>query len=92
MNERLEIAARIMAGIVTRPAAIPSDGNYIDSVALLSVRWADALIAAERETRPKCEHKNLLVSERAYLGDTPGGPCYMGAKARCADCGAEVKP
>lgn len=51
MNDRLEIAARILAGW-------SADGEDVHIMAALDV--ADRLIAQELASRPKCEHLNRI--------------------------------
>lgn len=72
MNERLEIAARLMA---SSPCA-SSDMRVVCETALA---WADTLIAAERETKPKCEHPRLMRGIGLREND-------------CLACGAKVEP
>ena len=75
MNERLEIAARIMA------AWCQSDDEVVNPhvAASQALGWADALIARERETRPKCEHPRLMRGIGLREND-------------CLACGAKVEP
>lgn len=81
MNDRLEIATRILApwfNDFIKPEAKP------DALCNRALRWADALIAAELASRPKCEH-NFLAWKAGGLVD------LKTMKPVCTKCG-EVKP
>lgn len=68
---RLEIAVRLIAAHVAHRGASPDHA--------VALKWADALIAAELASRPKCEHRQ----QSRDIGDQAW---------RCLTCGSEVQP
>ena len=101
VNDRLEIASRVLAGLANngkQTEEIFKSGGYNNFEKLRSynveqtLAWADALLAAERKTRPnvKCPHAN---SQQRWTSPCPNAANtwkYLGTF--CTDCGAEVKP
>jgi NAD(P)H-dependent FMN reductase len=81
MNERLEIAARLMAGTHANPSYNQTMRDAIKN----ALDWADALIARERETRPKCEpEKPLVECSHSRACGSSNGPIV------CMDCGEQM--
>ena len=71
MNTRLEIASRVLAGIVSRPNIAGETAEYADT----AIKLADALIAAEERTRkpamPQCGtvadyERDVAAAQAAY--------------------------
>jgi hypothetical protein len=82
LNDRLEIASRVLAGMA-------AGGRYYNGSEKTALSLADALIAAELETRAKlatCKHLRVR-----RLVDNDGDHTPMKAYHTCLDCGAEVK-
>lgn len=59
MNQRLEIASRLLAGFFAHGWTVKDDVNR-------ALQLADQLIAKERETRPPCKHSWLVGTCEEY--------------------------
>lgn len=90
MNDRLEIASRILAA--TEPLrSSRSTHDWAAEAVAEALGWADKLIAAELATRPKCEHRrtNQFVVPEPYL--EAKGPGKYRVWTVCQDCGDDLK-
>jgi hypothetical protein len=78
--DRLEIAARIMAALLSRHKDPNDHWNSAKDLADETLILADTLIARERETRPKCEHPR---ANKFFVEPSTMRPV-------CPDCGQTV--
>jgi len=85
--DRLEIAARLYLMRLQRTP--DADGP---ALALHCCAQADIFLAAERETRPKCEHSNVALATLADPHLVATGPAIYSTFRYCRDCGAPVSP